>query len=1108
MKTITIALLCASLLAGQSLTTVSDTIYLPVGADKFVGRVQIDAPSLTYGGVTYTRQTKTYTVTDGTLSVTLVPNDAATPSGTSYTVRYYAAGRQPWSEIWVVPTSVSTLKVSDVRTATVPSPSMSVSPSQLVVTPYAILYGSAAGAGLNLAPNTSTTPKYLRQVGDGTTAGAPTWAEAESTACPTCVTTDGSYSNPTWLTALDWSKLLFVPSTFTPSAHTHAYSSLSDVPSTFAPSAHASSHGPSAADPVTLAQSQVTGLIDALAGKQATITGAPSTWPSFGGAALLNVGAVTGTVAAGDDSRFTNARTPTAHANSHLGTGSDPLTLAQSQVTNLTSDLAAKLAAASNLSDLTSASTARTNLGLGSAATASAGDFAPASHSHAASAITSGAVGLARGGTGSDLSSSGGTNYIVKQSSAGGVLTSGALTATEIAAAGTLSNSTTGNAATATSATTATTASGLAAAYTDWSASSGGASILNKPTLGNAAAKDVGTTTGTVAAGDDPRLSNARTPVAHAASHGVGQPDAATLAQSQVTGLETALAGKVAGAASLTTSSAIPKVLSSGTLGEGILRDSGTSVSAIATAGSEVFAESSFDTTTKWTLDGDFAAGTGKLTFTFSAGYATALQASTDFSTALETPGTYTFAYTVANSTATGATVGLCDFAQTWCSWGDATDGAHAVSVLIPSGVTGLYIVVSAESGGLDLPDVSLKAVGGRLYGKSLAATRLAVIDSAGDAGDTMAQFLYTVNPSGNTTASYYGGYLNLEVPSTNSRNIGSLTGFTNSVIHGGTGTVDSVDGLVSSVNLRGPTTNAKNVWASTFVTGSTTGVYSLESSLDVVATGSVDASLGWGSAAYLRVSGGAAESRTATLTNPKGLRILHEYGESGGLGTVTVTGPIGIGTELYLESGGSLDSFSHISIGAPTINGTGAISGTLYGVYVGAQTGATTANYNIFSAGASTKNRFEGEVNAGSFKIDGSSLASSHLNDYTTVRTYQKEVDFPDPVVADSGKLILNPSVAIHITRLFCSITGSTNVVVNLDKRAESSIGTDSGSHLLGSDLTVTSSGANTSTFSSSPCGGTSSCAVAAHTPIVLTVTSVSGTPNKLACSLDYTKD
>jgi hypothetical protein len=48
-----------------------------------------------------------------------------------------------------------------------------------------------------------------------------------------------------------------------------------------------------------------------------------------------------------DDSRLTNSRTPTAHASSHASAGSDPITIAQSQVTNLTTDLSAKAPLAS-----------------------------------------------------------------------------------------------------------------------------------------------------------------------------------------------------------------------------------------------------------------------------------------------------------------------------------------------------------------------------------------------------------------------------------------------------------------------------------------------------------------------------------------------------------------------------------------------------------------------------------------------------------------------------------------------------------------------------------------------------------------------------------------
>jgi len=45
----------------------------------------------------------------------------------------------------------------------------------------------------------------------------------------------------------------------------------------------------------------------------------------LGGAALLNIGTIAGTVAAGDDSRLSNARNPTSHATSHQNGGSDEL---------------------------------------------------------------------------------------------------------------------------------------------------------------------------------------------------------------------------------------------------------------------------------------------------------------------------------------------------------------------------------------------------------------------------------------------------------------------------------------------------------------------------------------------------------------------------------------------------------------------------------------------------------------------------------------------------------------------------------------------------------------------------------------------------------------
>jgi hypothetical protein len=56
----------------------------------------------------------------------------------------------------------------------------------------------------------------------------------------------------------------------------------------------------------------------------------------------LSPNRVTGTAVITTDARLSDSRTPTAHAATHASAGSDPVTLAQSQITNLVSDLTAK----------------------------------------------------------------------------------------------------------------------------------------------------------------------------------------------------------------------------------------------------------------------------------------------------------------------------------------------------------------------------------------------------------------------------------------------------------------------------------------------------------------------------------------------------------------------------------------------------------------------------------------------------------------------------------------------------------------------------------------------------------------------------------------------
>lgn len=117
----------------------------------------------------------------------------------------------------------------------------------------------------------------------------------------------------------------------------------------------------------------------------ATITG-------LGGAAILNVGTIAGTVAAGDDPRFSDVPSGSLAATIHAATSkttpvdADEIPLADSAASwglkkltwaNIKATLASVfLSRANNLSDLANASTSRTNLGLGDSATRNVGTTA------------------------------------------------------------------------------------------------------------------------------------------------------------------------------------------------------------------------------------------------------------------------------------------------------------------------------------------------------------------------------------------------------------------------------------------------------------------------------------------------------------------------------------------------------------------------------------------------------------------------------------------------------------------------------------------------------------------------------------------------------------
>jgi hypothetical protein len=123
-----------------------------------------------------------------------------------------------------------------------------------------------------------------------------------------------------------------------------------------APLAHASTHTAAGSDPLTLSQSQITSLSTDLAAKVAGTRQVIAGTGMGGGGALsadvtlsVSYGTSGTTACVGNDARLSNARTPSIHASSHATGGSDVLTLGQAQITNLTTDLAAKALGATTM---------------------------------------------------------------------------------------------------------------------------------------------------------------------------------------------------------------------------------------------------------------------------------------------------------------------------------------------------------------------------------------------------------------------------------------------------------------------------------------------------------------------------------------------------------------------------------------------------------------------------------------------------------------------------------------------------------------------------------------------------------------------------------------
>lgn len=116
MKYIAILFLIALSAWGQ--TTVTQSLTSPINGAAWTGTITISAPSMTCSGVQYAAATTTLTVTNGTVSVALMPNDVCqVPTGliNAYKVTYRPNLGSQYTRYWLVPTSESAVSIAAIE---------------------------------------------------------------------------------------------------------------------------------------------------------------------------------------------------------------------------------------------------------------------------------------------------------------------------------------------------------------------------------------------------------------------------------------------------------------------------------------------------------------------------------------------------------------------------------------------------------------------------------------------------------------------------------------------------------------------------------------------------------------------------------------------------------------------------------------------------------------------------------------------------------------------------------------------------------------------------------------------------------------------------------
>ena len=180
-------LLGSTALAQPPLTTIQDVLYKADGT-RFAGTLTISWTSFeAVDKSAIATQTITVTVTDGNLQVQLVPTTTAVPAA-NYTVKYNSDGRIQFGETWAVPSSVTPLRVRDVRVTS--SQTGAVASSAADTSGTAIQESDVAGLVADLGARPLKGPGYAP--GRVATVNTTGMIESVTGSDSDCVHVDGS----------------------------------------------------------------------------------------------------------------------------------------------------------------------------------------------------------------------------------------------------------------------------------------------------------------------------------------------------------------------------------------------------------------------------------------------------------------------------------------------------------------------------------------------------------------------------------------------------------------------------------------------------------------------------------------------------------------------------------------------------------------------------------------------------------------------------------------------------------------------------------------------------------------------------------------------------